>query len=240
MFPQSSQARTFPFFFLSPPSTRPSFGSAFLCRRGVVQDNNLLSQQHQQEEWVFQYPVHTLAHPSPALHQEIEEEGGEHGKKKKKRQTASGRTGRDRRYAPSVGTAAREGALGVPEEDQRTRLILFLETTSILSWTGGSRLPASPLLSSPLPPSLPLSLCLSFSHPDRLCSWYHRISSLSRRQAVASRNRRLKIRPVFKMRNKTKQKKTKTPLARKSFAFSEVSHVHSSSVHHWRDGLRHS
>ena len=83
--------------------------------------------------------------------------------KKKKRQTASGRTGRDRRYAPSVGTAAREGALGVPEEDQRTRLILFLETTSILSWTGGSRLPASPLLSSPLPPSLFLSVSLSLT-----------------------------------------------------------------------------
>ena len=86
--------------------------------------------------------------------------------RRKKRQTAPGRTWRDRRYAPSVGTAAQgEGALGVPEEDQRTarRLILFLETTSILSWTGGSRLPASPLLSSPLPPSLFLSVSLSLT-----------------------------------------------------------------------------
>lgn len=76
-------------------------------------DDNLLSQQHQQEEWVFQYPVHTLAHPSLALHQEIEEGGGIK-KKKKKKANSLGRRGGEMR--PSVGTAAAErGALGVPQ-----------------------------------------------------------------------------------------------------------------------------
>lgn len=68
-------------------SSQASFGQDLsLCvQMRRCPDNNLLSQQHQQEEWVFQYPVHTLAHPSPALHKGIEEEGGEHTTRKQPR-----------------------------------------------------------------------------------------------------------------------------------------------------------
>lgn len=59
----------------------PLFYVIFFFPKGVdlgcrLLQNNLLSQRHQQGEWVFQYPVHTLAQPFPVLHQEIEKEKG--------------------------------------------------------------------------------------------------------------------------------------------------------------------
>lgn len=83
-------SRIVPSAHISVSHARPrSVGLCLSVQAGS--DNNLLSQQHQQEEWVFQYPVHTLTHPSRALHQEIEEEegGGEH----KKRANSQGQTG---------------------------------------------------------------------------------------------------------------------------------------------------
>lgn len=124
-------------------------------------DNNLLSQQHQQEEWVFQYPVHTLAHPSPALHQEIEGEegGGEHQKKKKKkkkkRQTASG--GQEAKRALGRDSCSGERCARCAGGDSALGPVV----------NPVSRNKKHPQLASPprapplLPPSLPL--CLSFS-----------------------------------------------------------------------------
>lgn len=167
-------------------------------------DNNLLSQQHQQEEWVFQYPVHTLTHPSRALHQEIQEEegGGEH----KKRQNARGR--QEAKRALGRDSCSAEWCARCAGGGSARCLIPFLFFVFLFF---RKKQASSAGLSSPrflfLPPSLPL--CLSFSLS--LAGYAHDITA-----SPPSAGAKLSAPARLKTKQTNKRKKERTIIVQKT------------------------